>query len=68
MKVRELLRQLDFGNSVAEFDDGLDSYFVATDVSQDLSMAKLTSLRATKGRVKPQSIDIYKRTTLSSPH
>ena len=30
MKVSELLTSLDFGNSVAEFDEALERYFVET--------------------------------------
>jgi hypothetical protein len=39
MEVKELLRNLDLGNSVAEFDDALDRYFIETEAFRALALA-----------------------------
>ena len=45
MKVKELLSQLELGNSVAEFDEALEKYFVETPAYRALVSDKATSLR-----------------------
>ena len=52
MQVKTLLRQLDFGNSVAEFDESLEDYFVETDIFHDLVHDKVDIVSGDKGTGK----------------
>jgi hypothetical protein len=52
MKVVELLRSLNLGKSVAEFDDGLDRYFVDTETFRKLTLDEADVVAGDKGTGK----------------
>lgn len=52
MKASELLKKLDFGNSVAEFDEQLDAYFVETQIYSDFIDGKYDIVSGDKGTGK----------------
>lgn len=52
MLVKEILRKLDLGNSVAEFDDALESYFVETETFRKVLHAKADIVAGDKGTGK----------------
>lgn len=52
MKASQLLKKLDFGNSVAEFDEQLDAYFVETQIYSDFIDGKYDIVSGDKGTGK----------------
>jgi hypothetical protein len=52
MEVKALLRQLDLGNSVAEFDQALERYFVETETFRALVLNRADVIRRRKGHGK----------------
>jgi hypothetical protein len=52
MKALQLLKELDFGNSVAEFDEQLDAYFVETQIYSDFIDGKYDIVSGDKGTGK----------------
>jgi hypothetical protein len=60
MDIKNLLRQIDFGNSVAEFDEALDRYFVETESFRALTLDKADIISGEKGTGKTSYI-VYSR-------
>jgi hypothetical protein len=60
MEVRELLRELQLGNSVAEFDDDLDRYFVETESFRALSLDRADVIAGEKGTGKTALYRVFK--------
>lgn len=52
MKVSDILRELNLGKSVAEFDEGLDRYFVNTEVFRSLTIGAVDIIAGDKGTGK----------------
>jgi hypothetical protein len=52
MKVKEVLRKLDLGNSVAEFDEALDAYFIETETFRSLIRDRGDIIAGDKGTGK----------------
>ncbi len=52
MKVKELLQALQLGNSVAEFDKDLDSYFIETETFRALTRGEKDIVAGDKGTGK----------------
>lgn len=52
VKIKELLNGLNLGNSVAEFDDSLEDYFVETDAFNALVQGKVDIIAGDKGTGK----------------
>lgn len=52
MKAAQLLKELDFGNSVAEFDEQLDAYFVETQIYSHFINGKYDIVSGDKGTGK----------------
>ena len=52
MQVKDILRQLDLGNSVAEFDESLEKYFVETKTFYDLVNGRYDIIAGDKGTGK----------------
>src|SRR5512134_3508878 len=52
MNIQEVLRKLDLGNSVAEFDEELERYFVETDTFRTLIADKADIIAGDKGAGK----------------
>jgi hypothetical protein len=52
MKASQLLKELDFGNSVAEFDEQLDAYFVETQIYSDFIDGRYDIVSGDKGTGK----------------
>jgi ABC-type amino acid transport substrate-binding protein len=55
--VKALLQNLDLGNSVAEFDDALETYFVETESFRALVSGKVDVVAGDKGTGKT---DLYR--------
>src|SRR5438105_3265932 len=52
LELKDVLRELDLGKSVAEFDDALERYFVETDTFRDLVANKGDIVAGDKGTGK----------------
>jgi hypothetical protein len=61
MKVKELLRNLDLGNSVAEFDTDLENYFLETETFRTLIHDKVDIIAGDKGTGKTAIYRILQR-------
>ncbi len=61
MQVRELLNMLDLGNSVAEFDDALEKYFVETNTFKALVKGQTDVIAGDKGTGKTAIYRILQR-------
>ena len=67
MNVRDLLRTLELGNSVAEFDDALDRYFVETEAFRALSLDRADFIAGEKGTGKTALYRVFKQRYTSIP-
>jgi hypothetical protein len=67
MKMGELVRHLDVGNSVAEFDDALDKYFVDTEPFRALIFNKADIIAGDKGTGKTAIFRILQKRYRSIP-
>jgi hypothetical protein len=67
MQVKELLQELQLGNSVAEFDDDLDRYFVETEAFRALSLDKADVIAGEKGTGKTALYRVFKQRYTSIP-
>jgi hypothetical protein len=65
MLVRDMLQKINFGSSVAEHDQGLQSYFVATGTFQQLIKGNVNVIAGDKGTGKTS---IYRRLKQSYGH
>jgi hypothetical protein len=61
MMVKDLLRELELGSSVAEFDDALDRYFVETEAFRALSLNKADVIAGEKGTGKTALYRVFKQ-------
>jgi hypothetical protein len=61
MDVRTALRQLDLGNSVAEFDEALDRYFVETEAFRALINDRADLIAGEKGTGKTALYRVFQR-------
>ncbi len=61
MKMREVLKTLDLGNSVAEFDDSLERYFVETETFRALVENRVDVVAGDKGTGKTALFRILER-------
>ena len=66
VQVRGLLRSLDLGKSVAEFDEALEDYFVETDAFRQLIWDKIDIVAGDKGTGKQRYTEFYRRDTPAS--
>ena len=67
MNVKALLRQLDFGNSVAEFDEALDRYFVETESFRALTLDKADIIAGEKGTGKTALYRVFQKRYTTVP-
>ena len=67
MEVRSLLRELDLGSSVAEFDEALDRYFVETEAFRALALDKADIVAGEKGTGKTALYRVFKQRYTSIP-
>jgi hypothetical protein len=67
METRELLRQLDLGNSVAEFDNALDRYFVETETFRALAFDRADIIAGEKGTGKTALFRVFGKRYTSIP-
>jgi len=67
MEVKALLRQLDFGNSVAEFDEALDRYFVETEAFRALRFDRADLIAGDEGTGKTALYRVFKQRYTSIP-
>ena len=67
MEINSLLRQLDLGNSVAEFDDALDRYFVETEAFRALTLDRADIIAGEKGTGKTALYRVFKQRYTSIP-
>src|ERR1035438_1478954 len=61
MEIKSLLRRLDLGNSVAEFDEALDRYFVETEAFRALALDKADIIAGEKGTGKTALYRVFKK-------
>jgi hypothetical protein len=61
MTVKELLRLLELGNSVAEFDDALDRYFVETEAFRALTLDRADVIAGEKGTGKTALYRVFRQ-------
>jgi hypothetical protein len=61
VEIKALLRQLDLGNSVAEFDEALDRYFVETETFRALTLDKVDIIAGEKGTGKTALFRIFQK-------
>jgi hypothetical protein len=59
VKMRDVLRQLDLGNPVAEFDNALDRYFVETETFRALAFDKADIIAGEKGTGKTALFRVF---------
>ena len=64
MDVRDVLRTLDLGNSVAEHDDALERYFVETEAFRSLVSGDTDIIAGDKGTGKTA---LYRKSSKSVP-
>ena len=67
MEMKSLLRQLDLGNPVAEFDDALDRYFVETETFRALAFDKADIIAGEKGTGKTALFRVFRQRYTSIP-
>lgn len=67
MQVKSLLRQLDLGNSVAEFDDALEHHFVETEAFRSLVRDRADLIAGEKGTGKTALYRIFAKRYPSVP-
>ncbi len=67
MEIKSLLRQLDLGNSVAEFDKSLDRYFIETDSFRALAMGQADIIAGEKGTGKTALYRVFSRRYTTIP-
>jgi hypothetical protein len=67
MEIKALLRQLNLGNSVAEFDEALDRYFVETEAFRALILDKADIIAGEKGTGKTALYKVFKQRYASIP-
>ena len=67
MELKPLLRQLDLGNSVAEFDEALDRYFVETEAFRALALDRADVIAGEKGTGKTALYRVFSRRYTSIP-
>jgi hypothetical protein len=67
LEIKALLRHLDLGNSVAEFDQALDRYFVETEAFRALSLDKVDIIAGEKGTGKTALFRIFQKRYTSIP-
>jgi len=67
MEMRSLLRQLDLGNPVAEFDDALDRYFVETETFRALALDKADIIAGEKGTGKTALFRVFRQRYTAIP-
>jgi len=60
MELKTLLRELDVGNSVAEFDEALDRYFVETEAFRALALDRVDLIAGEKGTGKTPLYRVFK--------
>jgi hypothetical protein len=68
MEVKALLRDLDLGSSVAEFDSALDRYFIETQAFHALASDKADVIAGEKGTGKTALYRVFKQRYTSIPH
>jgi hypothetical protein len=61
MEMKTLLRQLDLGNSVAEFDEALDRYFIETEAFRALALDKADIIAGEKGTGKTALFRVFRQ-------
>ena len=61
MDFKSLLRDLDLGNSVAEFDEALDRYFVETEAFRALTLDRADVIAGEKGTGKTALYRVFSR-------
>lgn len=66
--VQSLLRLLDLGKSVAEFDNDLERYFIETNVFLEFINDRVDVVAGDKARAKPQYIASYRDVTGITPN
>ncbi len=66
-KMKSLLTELNIGNSVAEFDDALDRYFVETEAFRGLSTNQADIIAGEKGTGKTALYRVFKRRYTTVP-
>ena len=67
MEIKSLLRQLDLGNSVAEFDEALDRYFIETEAFRTLVLDHADLIAGEKGTGKTALYRVFKQRYTSIP-
>lgn len=67
MEMKVLLRNLDLGNSVAEFDEALDRYFIETEAFRALAFDKADIIAGEKGTGKTALFRVFKQRYTSIP-
>jgi hypothetical protein len=65
--LKALLRQLDLGNSVAEFDEALDRYFVETEAFRALVLDRVDVIAGEKGTGKTALYRVFSRRYTAIP-
>jgi hypothetical protein len=66
-KMKSLLTELNIGNSVAEFDDALDRYFVETEAFRGLSTNQADIIAGEKGTGETALYRVFKKRYTSVP-
>ena len=61
MEMKALLKALDLGSSVAEFDDALDRYFIETEAFTALALDKADIIAGEKGTGKTALYRVFKQ-------
>lgn len=67
MELKKLLRELDLGSSVAEFDTALDRYFIETEAFYALALDKADIIAGEKGTGKTALFRVFKQRYTSIP-
>ncbi len=67
MELRKLLRELNIGSSVAEFDTSLDRYFIETEAFRALALDKADIIAGEKGTGKTALFRVFKQRYASIP-
>jgi hypothetical protein len=67
MEVKELLKKMDLGNSVAEFDEALEEYFVETSIFRDFVANRADIIAGDKGTGKTAMYKYLKKTYATMP-
>lgn len=67
MEIKSLLRKLDLGSSVAEFDQALDRYFVETEAFRALTLDRADIIAGEKGTGKSALYRVFSRRYTNIP-